>query len=83
MVSQDEDYWREQEIILAALMAQAAGILEEMIDNAEEGEEVDYWVNLRELCLNGADFFSPPGEPDDGYKGNVISLDRHRAKKNR
>lgn len=79
----DEDYWRDQEIFVGGLLAQAAGVLQEMIDESDEDEDITFLVNLREHCLNGADIMVPPGEPDEGYSAPIISLDRYRAKINR
>lgn len=74
----DEDLF-EREMFAAALASQLAGVLDELINMADEGEEVDFYVNAREMNLNIADYLSPPGMPEERYKENVISLDRYRA----
>ena len=75
------DGWRKKELDVAGLAMALAIALTELIDSAEDEEEVDYHINLRETCLNAADVFSPPGEPESGFKDNVVSLDRHRGLK--
>lgn len=74
------DYWRTQELKLAMLAMAAAEVLSHLINGAEDGADLGYLHALRQRMLDAADAFSPPGEPEEGYQGNVISLDSYRAR---
>ena len=77
------DEWDELRLMASGLSAQLAGVLDQMIADADEDEDLTFLVDARYRALNIADFLSPPGEPEDGYSAPVVSLDKYRAKMGR
>lgn len=69
---------------IAGGMIALADSLKEMIDSADEDQDITILVDSRNWLLDRSCVFAPPGEPEEGYPkegAKVFNIDSERSKR--
>ena len=74
------EYWEAREFELVSHALCQIDILNELID-ASSSDHEDLWLlfDTRAAALKLIDYYEPEGEPEGGYKDNVISFRKRKA----
>ena len=75
-------YWRDRELEASAHASCIIDIMEEMVENADDDDPIDFYGHIIGVCQALMSIYEPEGEPEEGYPSEkILNLERERAKR--